>query len=79
MRAVEDDPPVALRVEPSADLAHRNVLRARDRARLELVLLADVDERGWIVGSEELACALRIDFEDKLAVARHAPRIIGSL
>jgi hypothetical protein len=30
--AVEDDPPVANRVEPSADLGHRNVLRARDRA-----------------------------------------------
>jgi hypothetical protein len=29
-----------------------------------------------MVGSEELARTLRVDFEDKLAVGRHAPRII---
>jgi hypothetical protein len=31
-----------------------------------------------MVGSEELTRALRVDFEDKLAVGRHAPRIIRS-
>ena len=69
--------PIALRVEPRADVAHRNVLRAGDRPGLELPCLADVDEGRRVVRSEELARALRIDFEDKLAVARHAPRIIG--
>ena len=68
--------PVAFRVEPRADVAHRNVLRAGDRPGLELPLLADVDEGRRMVRSEELARALRIDFEDKLAVAGHAPRII---
>ena len=72
VRAVEDDVPVAFRVEPRTDLAHRNVLRARDRARLELPL-TDVDEGRRIVGAEQRSRALRIDFEDKLAVACHAP------
>ncbi len=76
VRAVEDDVPVAFRVEPRTDLAHRNVLRARDRARLELPLLTDVDEGRRIVGAEQRSSSLRIDFEDKLAVAGHAPRII---
>ena len=74
--AVEDDVPVAFRVEPRTDLAHRNVRRARDRARLELPLLTDVDEGRRIVGAEQRSSSLRIDFEDKLAVAGHAPRII---
>ena len=48
-----------------------------DPARLELPLLADVDEDRRIVGSQPLVRLGRADLEDKLPVTRHAPRIIG--
>jgi hypothetical protein len=52
------------------------MLGAGDPARLELPVLADVDEHGRIPSLEELSSPSGVDLEGKLAVTRHARRII---
>ena len=76
--AVEDERAPAVRLELLPELGHRNVLGAGDPARLELPVLADVDEDRRVVALEPLVCPSRVDLEDKLPVTRHAPRIIGA-
>jgi hypothetical protein len=76
VRAVEDERPLPVRIEPRPEVAHRDMLGAGDPARLELPVLADVDEHGRIPSLEELSSPSGVDLEGKLAVTRHARRII---
>ena len=60
------------------ELGHRNVLGAGDQPRLELPVLANVDEDRRVVALEPLPRPRRLDLQDNLPVTSHAPRIIGA-
>jgi hypothetical protein len=76
VRAVDDERAVAMLLELVRELAHRDPEPTRDPAGLPLAGLADVDERRFVLAAQQLLGPSEVDLPEKLAVTRHAPRII---